>query len=148
MLDIKTELTLVVRIQLYWECTNSTLPSIVLESIWKYLRSSTSGLKRLKGLKKEFVATAHFLCVGKESLEIYIDKIKLNSYYSFLRLTLCIFYQVYCIFSGLYIVHCILYIFWFIYCTLYRVNISYVNSDIVLFLYYPADGPHILSTKY
>ena len=23
-----------VRIQLYWECTNSTLPSIVLESIW------------------------------------------------------------------------------------------------------------------
>ena len=22
------------RIQLYWECTNSTLPSIVLESVW------------------------------------------------------------------------------------------------------------------
>ena len=29
------------RIQLYWECTNSTLPSIVLESIWMPSVSST-----------------------------------------------------------------------------------------------------------
>jgi len=38
--DAKTELTLVScddRIQLYWECTNSTLPSILLESIWSKL---------------------------------------------------------------------------------------------------------------
>ena len=43
----KYKLTRHVRIQLYRECLNSTLPSIVLESIWFYLNQNTGTQQRL-----------------------------------------------------------------------------------------------------
>ena len=34
--NITRDRTLDPALQLYWECTNSTLPTIVLESIWTF----------------------------------------------------------------------------------------------------------------
>ena len=70
--------TCYVRIQLYWECTNSTLASI-LKSIWsnkihrlKYQRSQTLGSKDIEIRKVELVTKTQFLCTSSFCLQLTV----------------------------------------------------------------------------
>ena len=56
LFKIITIITCDVRRRLYWECTNSTLPSIVLESIWSLASTDLILIQKKKGfdVKKDF----------------------------------------------------------------------------------------------